>query len=98
MWKLISHAETITKYKNTFDGPKHVFKMVCCQKWGVVMVVVTIIRYSVQQDSFVKIVEACQDRNCSSDKWQSKLESSNWMSHVKDVLSAACLVSQCVDR
>nr|CAB3264058.1 myotubularin-related protein 9 [Phallusia mammillata] len=55
-------------------------------------------KYSIQQESFVRIVEACQDRNASSDRWQSKLESSNWLSHVKDVLSAACLVAQCVDR
>lgn len=55
-------------------------------------------KYSVQQESLVRIVEACIDSTSNSEKWQSKLESSYWLSHVKDILSAACLISQCIDR
>lgn len=32
------------------------------------------------------------------DKWLAKLENSSWLSHIKDVLSSACLVSQCLDK
>ena len=32
------------------------------------------------------------------DKWLSKIESCGWLSHVKDVLSSACLVAQCLDQ
>ncbi|XP_076801187.1 myotubularin-related protein 9-like [Clavelina lepadiformis] len=53
---------------------------------------------AVQQESFVRIVEACLDQSSSSEKWQSKLESSSWLSHVRDVLAAACLAAQCIDR
>ena len=31
------------------------------------------------------------------DKWLSKLESSNWLSHVKDILTCACMIAQCID-
>ena len=32
------------------------------------------------------------------DKWLSKLESSNWLGHVKDVLTCACVAAQCIDK
>ena len=40
---------------------------------------------------------ACTDDGCSMDKWLSKLESSNWLSHVKEILTCACTVAQCID-
>lgn len=40
---------------------------------------------------------ACTDDGCSMDKWLSKLESSNWLTHVKDILTCACTVAQCID-
>ncbi|KAL3282217.1 hypothetical protein HHI36_005411 [Cryptolaemus montrouzieri] len=49
-------------------------------------------------DNLGKLVDACNDTNCSSDKWLSKLESSNWLSHVLNVLNGACLVAQCLDQ
>ncbi|XP_072042296.1 myotubularin-related protein 9-like isoform X2 [Amphiura filiformis] len=55
-------------------------------------------RYGVLQDSLCKLVEATYDNSCSMDKWMSRLESSGWLSHVKEVLTTACLVAQCVDR
>jgi len=55
-------------------------------------------KFTVYHDSFVRIVEACQDLSATGEKWHNKFEGSGWMSHVKDVLSAACLVAQCVDR
>ncbi|CAG0884754.1 unnamed protein product [Cyprideis torosa] len=48
-------------------------------------------------DSLNKLVEACNDVNCSSDKWLSRLESSGWMSYIEDVLMTACLVAQCLE-
>lgn len=32
------------------------------------------------------------------DKYLSRLESSGWLTHIKDVLSSACLVAQCMDQ
>lgn len=40
----------------------------------------------------------CNDVTIGIDKWLSKLESSNWLSHIKDVLNCACLVAQCIDQ
>lgn len=55
-------------------------------------------RYSILLDSLMKLVEACNDTNCSIDKWLSRLDSSGWLSHVTDVLTCACLVAQCLDQ
>ncbi|KAK9888510.1 hypothetical protein WA026_000761 [Henosepilachna vigintioctopunctata] len=49
-------------------------------------------------DNLAKLIEACIDTNCSSDKWLSRLENSNWLSHVLNVLNGACLVAQCLDQ
>ncbi|XP_071623692.1 myotubularin-related protein 9-like isoform X1 [Heliangelus exortis] len=50
------------------------------------------------QESFVKLVEACNDPSLSMDRWLSRLESCRWLSHVKAALSTACLAAQCMDR
>ncbi|XP_053123986.1 myotubularin-related protein 9-like isoform X3 [Hemicordylus capensis] len=50
------------------------------------------------QESFVRLVEACNDPSLSMDRWLSKLEASKWLSHVKEALSTACLAAQCVER
>lgn len=55
-------------------------------------------RPHVLMDSLCKLIEACNDTSTSIDKWISRLESSNWLSHIKDVLNCACLVAQCVDK
>lgn len=55
-------------------------------------------RYFNLLESLTKLVEACNDQNCSVDKWVSKLESSGWMTNLKDVLTCACLVAQCLDQ
>ncbi|KAK9504100.1 hypothetical protein O3M35_010517 [Rhynocoris fuscipes] len=49
-------------------------------------------------DSLSKLMEACNDVSLSSDKWLSKLDSSNWMSNLKDSLNSACLVAQFLDQ
>ncbi|XP_041361459.1 myotubularin-related protein 9-like [Gigantopelta aegis] len=49
-------------------------------------------------DSLIKMVEASSDATASMDKWLSKLESSNWLTHVKDILTCACVVAQCIDK
>lgn len=48
-------------------------------------------------DSLIKLMESSFDNSCSMDKWLSKLESSNWLSHVKDILTCACTIAQCID-
>jgi len=50
------------------------------------------------QESFIKLVEACNDTSINMDRWLSRLESSRWLSHVKAALSTACLAAQCMDR
>lgn len=55
-------------------------------------------RFNVLQESLIKLVEACNDHSNSVDRWLSKLEASNWLSHVKEILTTACLAAQCIDR
>lgn len=50
------------------------------------------------QESFIKLVDACNDTSLNMDRWLSRLESCRWLSHVKAALSTACLAAQCVDR
>lgn len=50
------------------------------------------------QESFIKLVEACNDPSHNMDRWLSKLEASKWLYHVKEALSTACLAAQCMDR
>lgn len=49
-------------------------------------------------ESLSKLAEACLDSGSSMDKWLSRLESSQWLSYVKETLNCACLVSQCIDQ
>jgi len=55
-------------------------------------------RYHTLTDSLHKLVDVCQDKNCSTEKWLSRLEASNWLRHIQDVLNCACLVAQCIDH
>ncbi|ELU07118.1 hypothetical protein CAPTEDRAFT_168491 [Capitella teleta] len=55
-------------------------------------------RYQILHESIIKLVEACYDVNCGMDKWLSKLDSSGWLTHVKDALTCACVAAQCVDK
>lgn len=55
-------------------------------------------RHTFFQESLCKLIEACSDTRSSSDKWLSRLESCNWLGYVKDILTAACLTAQCVDK
>lgn len=55
-------------------------------------------RSNILQESLIKLVEACNDHSNSMDRWLSKLEASNWQSHVKEILTTACLAAQCIDR
>lgn len=55
-------------------------------------------RHSSLLNSLSKLVEACNDINSSVDKWLSRLDSSGWLNHVKDVLTCSCLVAQCIDK
>ncbi|XP_008578088.1 PREDICTED: myotubularin-related protein 9 [Galeopterus variegatus] len=55
-------------------------------------------RYHILQESLIKLVEACNDQTHNMDRWLSKLEASNWLTHIKEILTTACLVAQCIDR
>ncbi|XP_004682600.1 PREDICTED: myotubularin-related protein 9 [Condylura cristata] len=55
-------------------------------------------RYHILQESLVKLVEACNDQSHNMDRWLGKLEASNWLTHIKEILTTACLAAQCVDR
>ncbi|XP_030075483.1 myotubularin-related protein 9 isoform X2 [Microcaecilia unicolor] len=50
------------------------------------------------QESFIKLMEACNEQSQNMDRWLGKLEASKWLSHVKDSLSTACLAAQCLER
>ncbi|XP_072211288.1 myotubularin-related protein 9-like isoform X2 [Excalfactoria chinensis] len=50
------------------------------------------------QESFIKLVEACNDASLGMDRWLGRLESCRWLSHVKAALSTACVAAQCLDR
>ncbi|ESN91759.1 hypothetical protein HELRODRAFT_108507 [Helobdella robusta] len=50
------------------------------------------------QDSLTRLIEACLDVGASMDKWLSKLDSSNWLGHVKDALTCACTVAQYMEN
>lgn len=53
-------------------------------------------RHNVLTDLLHKLIEACQDKNGSTEKWLQK--SSNWMRHIQDILTCACLIAQCIDH
>ncbi|XP_069053931.1 myotubularin-related protein 9 [Lepisosteus oculatus] len=55
-------------------------------------------RSNILQESLIKLVEACNDQSHNMDRWLSKLEASNWLTHVKEILTTACLAAQCIDR
>ncbi|XP_038052242.1 myotubularin-related protein 9-like isoform X2 [Patiria miniata] len=55
-------------------------------------------RFSNLQESLTKLMEACNKNTNSMDKWLGHLGASSWLSNVKEVLTTACLVAQCVDR
>lgn len=49
-------------------------------------------------DNLAKLMDGCNDKGSSVDKWFSRLESSNWLTHVLNVLNGACLVAQILDQ
>ncbi|KAL1132090.1 hypothetical protein AAG570_010048 [Ranatra chinensis] len=55
-------------------------------------------RWPTLLDSLTKLVEACNDTNSSMDRWLSRLDSSNWMTQLRDTLNCACLVAQFLDQ
>jgi len=55
-------------------------------------------RYTAMLDSLTRLIEACNDTSLSMDRWLSRLESSNWLTHVRDTLNCSCLVAQCLDK
>lgn len=49
-------------------------------------------------ESFSKLMEAINDITCSSDKWLSRLDNSNWLTLVLNSLNTACTVAQCLHQ
>ncbi|XP_015603918.1 myotubularin-related protein 9 [Cephus cinctus] len=49
-------------------------------------------------DSLYKLIEACNDTNCSTSQWLSRLENSGWLSGVQSALNAACVAAQCLHQ
>lgn len=47
-------------------------------------------------ESLASLSVACNDP--VNEKWLSKLAAARWLTHVKDVLNAACLVAQCLEK
>ncbi|KAM4701373.1 myotubularin-related protein 9-like isoform 2-T2 [Discoglossus pictus] len=50
------------------------------------------------QESLARLVGACYEPVMEMNRWLSKLQSSHWMSHVKEALSIAGLAAECLDR
>ena len=48
------------------------------------------------RDSLAAVSSTCNDT--VSDKWLSRLATTKWLSHVKDVLNTACLAAQCLEK
>jgi len=57
-----------------------------------------IVRYNTLIDSLQKLIEGCQDKQLTTEKWISTLEDSNWFGHLQSVLDCACVVAQCIDH
>ncbi|XP_077539573.1 myotubularin-related protein 9 isoform X2 [Haemaphysalis longicornis] len=55
-------------------------------------------RHTALLESLSKVVEASTDTGVSMDKWLSRLEASGWLGHIKNVLTCACFVAQCLDQ
>jgi len=53
-------------------------------------------KHNVLQESFMKLMDACIDQS-ERDRWLSKLDNSNWLLHVKEALTTACIVAQTID-
>jgi myotubularin-related protein 9 len=49
-------------------------------------------------DSLTKLIEACNDVSSSVDRWLSRLDASDWLGNVKELLTVACLTAQCMDQ
>lgn len=57
-----------------------------------------IARYNTLIDSLHKLIDGCQDKSSTTEKWISTLESSNWLGHIQSVLECACVIAQCIDH
>ncbi|KAM7331006.1 LOW QUALITY PROTEIN: hypothetical protein ACRRTK_010195 [Alexandromys fortis] len=57
-------------------------------------------RYHVLQESLIKLVEACNEQTHNMDRWLGKLKTSNWLTHIKEILTTAYCLSggPCIDR
>lgn len=49
-------------------------------------------------DSFARLIEACNENKCSTDKWLTRLENSGWLGLILNVMNTACVVAQCLDH
>ena len=49
-----------------------------------------------QLSIFICFSSACIDQS-EKDRWLSKLDNSNWLLHVKETLTTACIIAQTID-
>ncbi|XP_023289363.1 myotubularin-related protein 9 [Orussus abietinus] len=49
-------------------------------------------------DALFKLIEACNDANCSTSQWLSRLDNSGWLSAVQGALNASCVAAQCLHQ
>ncbi|XP_063312117.1 myotubularin-related protein 9-like [Pelobates fuscus] len=50
------------------------------------------------QESLTRLVTACYEPSQLMNRWLSRLQASRWMSNVKEALSIAGLISECIER
>ncbi|NP_001093343.1 uncharacterized protein LOC100101282 isoform X1 [Xenopus laevis] len=50
------------------------------------------------QESLVRLVGACYEPSMGMTRWLSKLQAARWLSHVKEALSTAGLIAECIER
>ena len=55
-------------------------------------------RPSELSESLTRLLDACNDLNCSSSQWISRLDSSKWLSSVQEAMNAACVAAQCLEQ
>lgn len=49
-------------------------------------------------DALGRLVDACNDTACTTDRWLAKLDASGWLTLVLNTLNTACVVAQCLDQ
>ncbi|XP_044142443.1 myotubularin-related protein 9-like isoform X2 [Bufo gargarizans] len=57
-----------------------------------------LVRGQALQSSLMRLVGTCYDTYLGRNHWLSKLQASQWLSHIKEALSTAGLAAECIER